>query len=153
MDVVDALPVTKPTVLKHWRKCRPLNPASKLASSFLPIRKLTFLSGCVEPISSADLWQAASQVLTTCWDNASLRARCVTDQMGNWACANFIDQCSLYDIKGTLWHRLSHGCFSFIAKYTSNWLMSHRSHPQIFTFKGAGPNFLAWRREIWSMLW
>jgi len=27
--------------------------------------------------------------------------------------------------------------------------MSHQSHPQIFTFKGAGPNFLAWRGEIW----
>jgi len=56
-------------------------------------------------------------------------------------------------LKGTLRRRLSHGYFSFIAKYTSNWLMSHRSHPQIFTFKGAGPNFLALRGEIWSMLW
>ena len=55
--------------------------------------------------------------------------------------------------KGTLRRRLSHGYFSFIAKYTSNWLMSYRSHPQIFTFKEAGPNFLAWRGEIWSMLW
>jgi len=32
-------------------------------------------------------------------------------------------------VKGTLRRRLSHGYFSFIAKYTSNWLMSHRSHP------------------------
>ena len=57
------------------------------------------------------------------------------------------------NFKGTLRRRLSHDYFSFIAKYTSNWLMSHRSHPQIFTFKGAGPNFLAWHGEIWSMLW
>ena len=55
--------------------------------------------------------------------------------------------------KGTLRRRLSHGYFSFIAKYTSSWLMSHRSHPQIITFKGAEPNFLAWCGEIWSMLW
>jgi len=47
------------------------------------------------------------------------------------------------NVKGTLRRRLSHGYFSFIAKYTSNWLMSHQSHPQIITFKGAGPNFLA----------
>ena len=57
------------------------------------------------------------------------------------------------DVKGTLRRRLSHGYFSFIAKYTSSWLMSHRSHPQIITFKAAEPNFLAWRGEIWSMLW
>ena len=44
-------------------------------------------------------------------------------------------------LKGTLRRRLSYGYFSFIAKYASNWLMSHRSHPQIFTFKGAGPIF------------
>ena len=56
-------------------------------------------------------------------------------------------------IKGTLRRRLSHGYFSFIAKYTSSWLMSHRSNSQIITFKGAEPNFLAWRGEIWSMLW
>ena len=48
-----------------------------------------------------------------------------------------------FALKGTLRRRLSHGYFSFIAKYTSNWLMSHRSHPQIFTFKGAGPNFFS----------
>ena len=38
-----------------------------------------------------------------------------------------------------------HSSFSFTAKYISNWLMSHRSHPQIITFKitfkGARPIF------------
>jgi len=65
----------------------------------------------------------------------------------------YIVQQQQHPFKGTLRRRLSHGYFSFIAKYTSSWLMSHRSHPQIITFKGAEPNFLAWHGEIWSMLW
>jgi len=53
--------------------------------------------------------------------------------------------------KGTLRHRLSHGYFSFIAKYISSWFMSHRLHPQIITFKGAHL-VCEFRMHVWNVL-
>ena len=60
------------------------------------------------------------------------------------------------DLKGTLWPTFCHAYCSLTAKYSSNWLTSHRSTavvPPIITIKGAAPNFWWWHGEIWSALW
>ena len=88
---------------------------------------------------------------TIAWNMAIKLKMKVVDMVTNVKYRKYSMHC--LSVKGTLRRRLSYGYFSFIAKYASNWLMSHRFHPQIFTFKGAGPNVLAWRGEIWSMLW
>jgi len=47
-------------------------------------------------------------------------------------------------VKGTLRRRLSHGYFSFIAKYTSKSVANVSPvTPPNYYIKGAGPNFVA----------
>ena len=131
-------------------------------SVWLIVSRQSRCAACCLTVDIVMLWLHVAETIVLHCVEVSLQRWASTST--SFAGVRFVFNCSLMHnsiplitfslgFKGTLRRRLSYGYFSFIAKYASNWLMYHLSHPQIFTFKGAGPNFLAWCGEIWSMLW
>jgi len=82
------------------------------------------------------------------WLRSAELATCVNSHARNQLLFFLYHSSNVFSFKGTLWRRLSHGHFSFTAKYISNWHQCHQLHLQLLHLREQGPIFVMMRGNL-----
>jgi len=94
---MDAVPVTQPIVLKHWKKHKALTPTSGLASTFLHPPPDSWWKGHCSVYASLPMPVTGVRVLVRCCRRVHLRAVCLQpfSSSGLWAAVDIRAYCCI----------------------------------------------------------